>query len=105
MAEQRRSYRTGNEGSVPQREERPTPQKFPGSTGRGSYPKRGGGDNSQYINITGLFTSKSGKADTAFLNEEMCDKLQSLKPGDVIGVSTNKKTGRLALWAIPAEAE
>jgi hypothetical protein len=50
--------------------------------------------------ITGLFPSKSGKADTAFVKEEIFDALQGVQEGDTIGVSTNQKTGRLSLWYI-----
>jgi hypothetical protein len=96
MAETRRSYRT-TAVEEPEQERTPAPP-------REEKPKKTEG-NSQYINITGLFPSKSGKADTVFLTAEHCEALKALKPGDVLGVSVNKKTQRLALWAIPNEEE
>jgi hypothetical protein len=94
MAE-RRSYRTEStepETPTPPREERKEAPKKKYDSGSGD---------SKYLNITGLFPTASGKADTVFLKEEHCEKLRSLKPGDVLGVNMNGKTGRLALWAIP----
>lgn len=100
MVEPRRNYRTGTENDgAPTAETRPEPVAA-------ERPRRTqtSGD-SKFINITGLFPSKSGKADTVFLTEQHCDILASLRPGDVIGVSMSQKTQKLSLWAIPNKAE
>lgn len=56
----------------------------------------------EFVPITGLFPSKSGKADTAFIKpgSGIIEKLHDIREGDTIGVSMNQKTHRLMLWFI-----
>lgn len=95
---ERRSYRST---TPPKEEALPTnePEKP-----KNYKPQNSRGD-SKFINITGLFKSKSGKADTVFVTEAIEDILHSIQPGDTLGVSENQKNGNLQLWFIKGEPE
>lgn len=107
MAE-RRSYR--NEEAEPEVEEEdvdetpvprrttPRPAARPTAKPTRSAPKQQ--TDGEFVTITGLFPTKSGKADTAFIKPDIFDKLQEIQEGDTIGVSMNTKTNRLQLWYI-----
>jgi GTP-dependent phosphoenolpyruvate carboxykinase len=56
----------------------------------------------KFIYITGFFPSKSGKADTVFINEDILAKLQVLKIGDLLSLS-EQKNGNIGMSYIPAE--
>lgn len=69
-------------------------------SGGGNYGRGGQSQDGTYVTVTGLFPTKSGKADTAFVKDDMYELLQGIKPGDTIGVSMNQKTNRLQFWYI-----
>lgn len=119
MAGERQSYRSAapvpeeepmtdeeyeQEAQAPPRRSAPLARPAP----RTAAPPRGGYDNKtargnqdgEFITITGLFPTKSGKADTAFVKPDILAHLRDIQEGDAIGVSMNKKTNRLQLWYI-----
>jgi hypothetical protein len=98
---ERRSYRPPQEEK--QAVETPAATPAPPVVATPESPTDRGEGKSKFVNITGLFRTKSGKADTIFLTEQMCDMLYAVQPGDVLGVSENAKNGRLQLWYIPKE--
>jgi len=81
--------------AAPRTPARPTTQR----TGARPPQKQQQGDG-EFITITGLFPTKSGKADTAYIKDDMYEHFKNIRPGDTIGVSMNKKTNRLQLWYI-----
>jgi len=85
---ERKSYRSA--GNAPEKKSYAAPKKQ---------------EESKFIYITGFFPSKSGKADTVFLTEEIVAKLHECKAGDTLGISEQKKTGRIGLWYVPNEGE
>lgn len=95
----RRSYRSGSTGN----------SNTGGSGYGGGAPRRSApqGDGQQgdgeFTIITGLFRSKSGKADTVFVTDDIAAKLAQVKPGDTLGVSMSTKADRLTLWFINKE--
>jgi hypothetical protein len=91
MAEPRRSYRPAAGTPAPASPPAPRPEQAP-------EQKKG-----TFIPISGLFRSKSGKADTVFVTEAIVTELQNIRPGDTLGISTNAKTKRPMLWYIAKE--
>ena len=82
----------------PERPEREAPER-----GRGGYDReqsgRGrdkGGEDSDFIHVTGLFPSKKGNSFTVFIKGEMLDKLADLQEDDLLGVSESKFG--MSLW-------
>jgi hypothetical protein len=105
MAGERRSYR--NEEAAPEEEEyaedapAPAPRRTaPRPATRTAKPAPKQQSDGEFVTITGLFPTKSGKADTAFVKPDIFDKIQEIQEGDTIGVSMNTKTNRLQLWYI-----
>jgi len=86
---ERKSYRSTGTTSAP--------------AAKKSFPKKEG-NTSKFIYITGFFPSKSGKADTVFINEEILEKLQVLKVGDLLSLSA-QKNGNIGMSYIPADEE
>lgn len=84
---ERKSYRSA--GNTQQK------QSFP--------PKKKEQGESKFIYITGFFPSKSGKADTVFITEEILEKLQVLKVGDLLSLSA-QKNGNIGMSYVPAES-
>lgn len=106
---QRRSYRTAD---APKREVATkrveAPEDVPPAPESKSQERRyeaQGDGKSSFVNVTGLFRSKSGKADTVFVTEEIIDKFASMAVGDVLGVSENVNNGNLQIWYIVKKEE
>lgn len=89
MAEPRRSYRAAQPPAEPIVREEPTPEPERKQVASGRSPAH---------NVTGFFTSKSGKAETVFVTEAICEALKNLQPGDTLGISKNDKTQRWGLF-------
>jgi hypothetical protein len=111
MAGERRSYRNEEaapeeeyegEAGYPERgEQAPAPRRTaPRPTARPTKPATKQQSDGEFVTITGLFPTKSGKADTAFIKPDIFEKIQEIQEGDTIGVSMNTKTNRLQLWYI-----
>ena len=101
---QRRSYRT----DTPKREvavKRPIDPDDDLPQAETPAKKSYGDGTSSFVNVTGLFRSKSGKADTVFVNEEIMEKLSKMSIGDVLGVSENVNNGNLQIWYIVKKEE
>jgi hypothetical protein len=92
MTEVRRTYRT-----PATREAAPSPVAPSREPARETAPEQKKGT---FVTITGLFKAKSGKADTVFVTEAIVEALQQIQPGDTLGVSPNKTTGRPSLGDI-----
>jgi hypothetical protein len=100
---ERRSYRPAAT-EKPVREERETVEEKQPHVAAGKLaPQEEQRGDSKFKNITGLFRSKSGKADTVFVTEAIYAALQSIQVNDVLGVSQNSKNGNLQMWYIPNE--
>lgn len=69
-----------------------------------SYPRKQEQGKSNFIYITGFFPSKSGKADTVFITDEILEKLQTLKVGDLLSLS-EQKNGNIGMSYLPKEGE
>lgn len=96
----RRDYRPSEGGNDTPRsaapERAPEPARTPERAPEPAPEQKG-----TFVPITGLFPSKSGKADTVFIkDEEILKKLRDIRIGDTLGVSVNSKTKRLMLWFI-----
>ena len=94
----RRNYRTES-----QHTDRPAQTTISAAPpqGRNPEPRQSqGNSDGDFVNITGLFPSKSGKADNVVVTPAICDILNQIQPGDILGVSEMKKTKRLSLWFI-----
>jgi hypothetical protein len=99
---ERRSYRpTGEEHEAKATSTSPEaePQKSVSNN-----PVREQGD-SKFVNITGLFPSKSGKADTVFVTEAIEGLLHEIRPGDLLGISENQTSHRIQMWYIRKDKE
>lgn len=79
-----------------------------GKSGGGQFRGGGGGGgrggkkpNSEFMRITGLFKSQSGKSYQAFVKRDILDALANVQEGDYIGVSFTeiKGEGAMSLWA------
>jgi hypothetical protein len=93
-----------NQQQTGTREPRNWEYPLPGRSGGGGYQNQNQGRNQQgdgeFIMITGLFPSKSGTSDIAFVKKEIADKLNDIREGDTIGININKKSQRPQLWYI-----
>ena len=74
---------------------------YSGGKSKRGFKKKGKKDDDEFIHITGLFESKSGKSHTVFLKEDILEKLAALGEDDLLGVSESEYG--LSLWAKKAE--
>ncbi len=79
-----------------------------GKSGGGRFRGGGGGGgrdgkkpDSEFMRITGLFKSQSGKSYQAFVKRDILDALANVQEGDYIGVSFTEIKGEeaMSLWA------
>lgn len=94
----KKANKKGKKAEEDEDEDEDEEEERPRKKGKG---RKGKGGDSDFIHVTGLFKSDSGKSWTVFIKDDMLEKLQDLEEDDLLGVS--KSDYGMSLWIRKAD--